>query len=420
MPRCWRKETAAGEPRPAMYVTGVVGLATLIFGLSGNGLNRIAPLMTMFFLITYVVLNAVVLLEQSLGLTSFRPQLPIPKAVPLIGLIGGLIAMFLINPLFSLAAIVTTFLLYEGLLLRHLTAPWSDVRSGMFVTLAEWAAKRVLDMPSGQDRAWKPRLLIPLESTAALRRSYRFLTAITQPNGSMHILGSYTADAPEQVAGLPAFEPIFSHDGIFARVALVESDNFLRTLQTAIGVLHSAFFRPNTLFWTVMPETEEAELAFVLALAAQNELGVIFFVDNPLTALGREHVINVWIREQSPDWEVGLRLSNLDLALLLAYQLARNWNGQMNLITVVADEAERVNGERFLQQLIDLGRMPRQTQALVKVGTFNEHLPQAPQADLNIFGVQQTADKAFMYAMTAATASTCIFVSDSGQESALA
>ncbi|MCB0080177.1 MAG: hypothetical protein KDE47_04580, partial [Caldilineaceae bacterium] len=40
------QETEAGEPRPAMYVTGIIGLATLIFGLSGNGLNRIAPLMT--------------------------------------------------------------------------------------------------------------------------------------------------------------------------------------------------------------------------------------------------------------------------------------------------------------------------------------------------------------------------------------
>ena len=35
--------------------------------------NQIAPLMTMFFLITYAVLNGVVLLEQVMGLTSFRP-----------------------------------------------------------------------------------------------------------------------------------------------------------------------------------------------------------------------------------------------------------------------------------------------------------------------------------------------------------
>ncbi|NJN81910.1 MAG: amino acid permease [Caldilineaceae bacterium] len=80
------RETASGEPRPAMLVTGLVGLATLLFGISGGGLNSIAPLMTMFFLITYAVLNGVVMLEQMLGLTSFRPLFRIPRAVPLVGL----------------------------------------------------------------------------------------------------------------------------------------------------------------------------------------------------------------------------------------------------------------------------------------------------------------------------------------------
>lgn len=414
------RETASGEPRAAMYLTGVIGIATLLFGLSGNGLNRIAPLMTMFFLITYAVLNGVVLLEQALGLTSFRPLFRIPRFVPLIGFIGAFIAMFLINPLFSLIAIVTIFLLYQALLLRQLTAPWSDVRSGMFVTLAEWAAKHVLSMPSGQDRAWKPRLLLPVESTRALRRSYRFLTAIMQPNGSVHILGVYPTDEREAVGGLPAFEQIFANDGIFARVALVETRTYGHTLQATMEVLHSAFFHPNTLFLPVAPDSNEAELQFIVEQAAVNELGVILYVDNPLTALGREQIINVWIREQSPNWEVGLQLTNLDLALLLAYQLARNWQGQINLITVVNNEAERLNGQIFLKRLIDLGRMPRSTRAIVTVGTFDEFLPHAPQADLNIFGLQQTVSTEFMQRLTSGTSATCIFVRDSGLESALA
>ena len=132
-------------------------------------------------------------------------------------------------------------------------------------------------------------------------------------------------------------------------------------------------------------------------------------------------MLNVWLREQSPAWEIGLELSNLDLALLLAYQLARNWNAaQINLITVVRDEAERANGEAFLARLIDLGRMPKQTQGRVAVGALEDFLPLAPQADLNILGLQQTVDVAFMQRMVDETDSTCIFVRDSGLESALA
>lgn len=413
------QETASGEPRTAMYVTGLIGIGTLIFGLSGNGLNKIAPLMTMFFLITYAVLNTVVLLEQSLGLTSFRPLFRTPRLVPLIGLVGSVFAMYLINPTFSLIATIVILVLYEYLSRQQLTAPWSDVRSGMFVTVAEWAAKRVLNLPSGQDRAWKPSLLVPVQSAAALRYSYRFLEAITQPNGSLHIMGGYQSGQREQMEGLQAYERAFANDGIFARVALLETRRFRNTLQTAMEMSTSAFFRPNTLFLPVLADADEKKMQDIIDRAAENQLGVILYLDNPNTALGREQIINVWIREQSPNWQIGLRLPNLDLSLLLAYQLARNWRGRINLITVVTDEAELSNAEQYLRQLMDLGRMPAGTQPIFAVGTLDSFLDQAPQADINIFGLQEHVNLAFMRRMMEQTESSCIFVRDSGYESAL-
>ncbi|MCB0069133.1 MAG: hypothetical protein KDD77_18350, partial [Caldilineaceae bacterium] len=302
----------------------------------------------------------------------------------------------------------------------QLNAPWSDVRSGLFGTIAEWGAKRTLAMPQGRDRAWKPSLLVPVDSARAVRRSYRFLMAITRPNGSIFILGTYGEGDHERTKGLLGYEQIFASEGIFARVALVRSEHFTQALQTTMEVYRSAFFRPNTLFLPVGAEDDEEELQFVLDRAGENQLGVILYMDNPLTGLGREQAINVWLREQSPGWAVGLELSNLDLALLLAYQLARNWRAQINLITVVEDAAEAANGRAFLEQLIDLGRMPRTTQAIVHAGAFDAVLPAAPQADLNIFGVQQRASLGFMQRMVDVTTSTCILVRDSGEESALA
>ena len=74
----------------------------------------------------------------------------------------------------------------------------------------------------------------------------------------------------------------------------------------------------------------------------------------------------------------------------------------------------------FLAQLIDLGRMPRGTGAIVAAGSMREFLPQAPQADLSIFGLQDQIDVQFMSELTQKVHSTCIFVHDSGHESALA
>ncbi len=413
------RETKGGEPRNALYLTGAIGIATIVFGLSGGGLNSIAPLMTMFFLITYAVLNAVVVLEQSLKLTSFRPHFRIHRIIPIIGLLGSIVAMLLINPIFFMVALVVIVALYEFLSLRHLTAPWSDVRSGMFITMAEWAARRVLSLPSGQDRAWKPALLVPVQSITALRYSYRFLEAITIPNGTLHILGCYEEGQRAQMEALLPFQQAFASDGVFARVALVEARRFRYTLQTAMEVFASAFFRPNILFFPVQSDTPQEKLQFILDHAAENEMGAILYFDNPDTALGREQVINVWIREQSPQWEVGLRLSNLDLALLLAYQLARNWHGEINLLTIVKREEDIAAGEEFMRQLIDFGRMPRTTTYIVKCGKLQEFLPDAPQADLNIFGLLADVNLPTMSQLCETTDSSCIFVRDSGYESAM-
>jgi amino acid transporter len=420
--KIFARETAAGEPRPAMYLTGVIGVVTILFGLTAGGLNAIAPLMTMFFLIVYAVLNGVVMLEQLIGLVSFRPLFRISRLVPMLGLVGCIVAMFLIAPIFSLVALVVVILLYAYLSRRQLRAPWSDVRSGLFVTLSEWAAKRVILMPSSQERAWKPSLLVPVQSTQNLLGSYRFLRALTYPRGSVHVLGLYQngGGSKETVTGLESYVHAFARDGIFARVALLEVEEFARGLQTGLELLRSVFFRPNILFLPITLEIDQSTFQFIFDRAIENDIGTVLFARHPETLLGREQTINVWIRDQSPDWEVGLRLSNLDLNLLLAYQLARNWQGQMTLITIVSDPAEQANGQAFLTQLVNLGRMPRNTQTIVEIASLREYLPAAPQADLNIFGLQQQLDLDFIERMVAATNSSCIFVHGSGQESALA
>ena len=151
--------TEKGEPRHAMMVTGAIVGATLLL----RDLNVVAPLITMFYLITYAMLNLVVLIEQSMGLVSFRPLLKIPRWVSGAGLVGSTVMMFIIHPVFSLTAVAVVLLFYVILLRRRLEAPFGDMRSGLFVTAAEWAAKKVAVLPQQQERAWKPNILVPVE-----------------------------------------------------------------------------------------------------------------------------------------------------------------------------------------------------------------------------------------------------------------
>lgn len=423
--RFFAQETADGEPRSAMLITGLIVLVTLFFAWAGGGLNAIAPLITMFFLITYFSLNAVVLIEQTLSMVSFRPTFSIPRIVPFTGMIGCLFVMFLINPIFSLVAIVLTVSLYSYLLRRHLNTPWEDVRSGLFLALANWAVDRVSKMPPSPERTWSPNLLVPVTSAKELVGIYRFLRAIVSPTGSVRVLGVYKPGQEETVAALPEFVQAFHREGISGRSVLLEEANFITGVRMTIDVLSTSFFRPNILFLPAAPGDtfgngdHESWLA-LLQRANQRRLAVILYLHHEVTGLAQEQVINVWMREQGPDWALGLRLANLDLALLLAYQVTRNWHGRINLCMVVSDAEVEVRAQRFLQELVVLARLPRQTKTLVFQGDFWEKLPQAPHADLTILGLQANPDLDFVTRVMAIIDASCVFVRDSGDESALA
>lgn len=414
------QETEAGEPRQAMLVTGVIVIGAMIFALLGGGLNAIAPLITMFFLVTYGMLNAVVLIEQTLGMVSFRPTFAIPRIVPLIGLVGCLFVMFLINPAFSLVSIVFTLALYAYLQRQSLKAPWGDVRSGLFMSLAEWAAVRVSHMPAATERTWSPNILAPVTTTKMLTGSYRFLRSIASPQGSIHALGIYEPGKKEQIALLGELTAAFATDGIYARLTTLEETDFAAGVSSAIEVMSSAFFRPNILFIPLFVDEHIIDLEKIMVRSIENKIGVVFLARHPVIELGREQEINVWVREQGPKWELGLRLSNLDLSVLLAYQLTRNWGGRITLCMAVNDQDTYEKAEKFLQELISLGRLPGKTRINIRKSSFREALLEVPSGDINFFGLPGELDRQFLESVFDIVDASCLFVRDSGNESALA
>jgi len=70
--------------------------------------------------------------------------------------------MFLINPLFALLSFTVIVTFYFIQVKRELKAPWGDIRSALFNSISEWAAKTSLKMPQTA-KSWKPNLMIPVE-----------------------------------------------------------------------------------------------------------------------------------------------------------------------------------------------------------------------------------------------------------------
>jgi hypothetical protein len=410
--------TEKGEPRHAMMVTGAIVASALLL----RDLNVIAPLITMFYLITYAMLNLVVLIEQSMGLVSFRPLLRVPRWVSAAGLLGSTGAMFIVHPMFSLIAVAMVVVFYVVLLRRRLEAPFGDMRSGLFVTAAEWAAKKVAVLPQQQERAWKPNILVPVEDPRSVRGSFMLLHDLAYPKGSVKLMGLATAGAdPRLEEGVLALNAAFRERGVFSSWTVLEKPGgYSQGLVTGIQALRGAFFKPNIVFLELPDDDErEDEYARIQEEAQGEKIGVLIHAPHPKSGLGERRSVNLWIRDRSPDWRIRMKFGNLDLPILMGYKLLRNWNARMRLISVLEREENAEEAEQFLQALLVLGRIPR-TRVEVVTEPFDEYLNQAPQADVSIFGLGPRPDFAFMRRVVHETRSTCLFTRDSGRESALA
>lgn len=146
------KLSKRGEPINAMLITAII----VLIGISLRNLNTIAPILTMFFMITYAMVNVVALVEQALGLPSYRPTLKIPIIVPIIGAVGSISIMFVMNVLVALFSLVLIIAFYLYLVKMNIKSAAGDSRSGLFTALAEWATKKTNSLKQEREVSGDP------------------------------------------------------------------------------------------------------------------------------------------------------------------------------------------------------------------------------------------------------------------------
>lgn len=406
-----------GQPRNAMIVTGILVFLTMLL----RDLNAVAPLVTMFFLITYAMLNVVVIIEQNLGLISFRPMFRVMKWVPWVGLSSSVLAMFIINSTISLISVATVFFVYGVLLQRKLTTPFDDVRSGLFVSVAEWAAKRSARLTQRQERSWRPNLLVPIRDPETIKGYFSFLKNVAYPQGSIKLLGLASKEkCPELGRQIGELSDQYRHANVFSSWAVIRTEHFSEGVNFANQAYRGSFIKPNITFLNRSNlDAHSNGFSEIIEEAARLQLGVLVYAHHHTLGVGKKEVINVWIRNRAPEWKISWDIGNLDLSILVAYKLKRNWNAKIRLVTVVDNPEQEQQARRFMAELIDLARLPK-TEIGVYVDNFNSLIKNAPQADLNIFGLDPHPNFDFMDRMVDETKTTCLFIRDSGLENIFA
>ena len=116
----------------------------------------------------------------------------------------------------------------------------------------------------------------------------------------------------------------------------IQDNEFLHGARVVIQTLKASSFRPNILFLTLGNNEEKDQIIKNLVFEAHNnEMGSVVLRMHPRMAFGMQRDVNVWIRDKSPNWNLGI---------LIALQLQICWEGKINLVTVSEDinESQRL------------------------------------------------------------------------------
>ncbi|MBX2799846.1 MAG: amino acid permease [Myxococcales bacterium] len=407
-----REVTANGEPRNASLATlALAGLA-----LTAGSLDAIAPIITSFFVMTYLAINVVVFLEQSLGLVSWRPTYAIPTWVPALGALACVTGLVLSSPAGGLPEVAFVVGLYVWLSRRQkVDTPWETVQSGIAQTVAAWAALKSLQMRRSE-RSWKPDLLVPVSSVEEARAMASVSSALVHVRGSVKFIA--LEDDPELGAALGSIVGRLRDQERYASWHLMPEEMAGQGARLSINALQGAFMAPNLVLLSAR-HMEQEVLQTVVDHARRRRVGAIIAFDDLERPLRPCKQVTVWLSDRSPDWTLALHVANLDLPVLLAYLLTRPVEGAVRLATVLRDEVHRPKAASFMDDLIELGRLPNTTSHLLE-GTLAERLADGPRADLHLFGLSPEVRLERMQAIHEAAGAPCLFVLDSGQESALA
>ena len=407
----WLQQRAPdGEPRNATLLTASIALLAL----SLRDLNAIAPLITICFLCTYAMINGVVVIEQGLGLVNFRPRLRIPLFVPAIGFVGSVMAMLVIKPALSLSTLGLMILIYDWMSRQERREDQADVRGNLFVALAQWAAIRADSLPRSEARAWRPYPMVPIVDSSLgntqlacelLSEGDRLnlveLIPIAAPPNDITQITTYLAESKRNHSHTQIH---YTHRGL--------------ALGTTIQALRSSFFRPNILCLSLETEWTPEELNHIVQTARQAQLGLV--LQGTGQPLSKESAfLNVWIRPQSPKWDITQTVGSMDLAILIALRLSGQLHYTIRLITTIPTMEEYDKARHFLAQVIEKGRLDRHTEIQLIVGHFHTARETAPKAAAQIFGLSEHDIHHNTQMICDTTKGRILFVQGSGQESVL-
>jgi potassium/chloride transporter 4/5/6 len=343
-------EAAQGRGEPALGLAVSLGLA-LAAVLLGD-LNAVAPVVSMFFLTVYGMVNLLAALESLSGDPSWRPRLQVPWPVCLAGALACLVVMLLISPLAALAAVVVETLLWLVLARRERKAGWGDVRRGVYESLIRWSLLHLARRPMNP-RNWRPHVLVFADDVEKHLDLVHFGVWFSQGRGVVTVCELLVGDlVTEDFQRRERKERILRALHRERLVAFGEVDVVRDVIHGIVDVSQAngiAGLDSNTILLGWPKEVDRLiDLLHVVQRLDRLHKSVVIGRIQPglIPRAGEERTIHIW-------WG-GLQ-RNGDLMLLMAHLLTRNapWrDAHISILSLASNEHMKTNTESFLDRLL--------------------------------------------------------------------
>jgi hypothetical protein len=381
-----RSET---EPRFAVLITTAIAVIIILMG----DLNFVAPIISMFFLNTYGMINLTAGVELLVGNPSFRPQFKVPWIISLVGGFGCYGAMFLISPVATVIAISISYGVYIYLKQRSIQQNWGDIRSGLWFAISRFGLVQ-LDGSPRHARNWRPNI-IAFSGAVGISQSREQLLELASWLSSAqgvvtlyHLLVGNTDDLAGrglQEASRNSLKKYLDEQGTTAFTECNIVSDFYQGVLSTIQAHGISGIVPNTALFGLSqkPEIQREQFHLMRKLIALGK-STLFLHFNSERGYGRKRRLDVWWRGRD---------RNAELMLLLAHIIRQSapWEGaKIRVLRLLDHEQGQSNANKHIQQLIKSSRIEAESIVLVKSypnqsfkTVFNE---QSIETDLVLLG----------------------------------
>ena len=348
----------SNNPRRGVLLSTLIAFGTIAAG----DLNFIAPIVSMFFLISYGLLNYATYVEAKANSPSFRPRFRFfDQRLSLLGGLACLGAMVAINPTAAVVAVVLLFAIHAYVASSVPVDRWADSGRAQRFQRLRGDLLQILAEPT-HPRYWRPILLAFADNPERRSRLLRFASWLEGGSGITTVVKLIQGEGAQALKECKTVEQELAKEIGTLKLAAFPRSILSAHVQEAMPVLLQSYglgpLRANTVLLNWLNPDKARDPAALKEYASWSRVALrygcnVVILDAEAkdfekldAAPHRKRVIDVWYRENATG----------RLMLLLAYLMTRvkNWrDARVRLFAAPNGDMSPDECRANLEQMLD-------------------------------------------------------------------